>query len=442
MQQMRFSYKTLDELKADLERFDLDLPIAADFSVLQEPVSVGKKTIPNRLGIQPMEGCDALEDGSPGELTFRRYQRFARGGSGLVWFEATAASRAGRGKPSQLYIHENNVENFAKLVDDTRRAGLEANGKAPYLVLQLTHAGRYGDGKVIAVHEPELDRRAGVDPDKPVITDEELQALEDDFVAAARLAQQAGFDAVDIKACHRYLISELLGAHNRSGFYGGGYENRTRWLKNVIAKIKDAGIDIEVTTRLNAYDAIAYPYGWGSDSTGGINLAEPKRLVQELVGLGLNMINITIATPYLTPHLSRPYDQPGRKGYPQPEHPLVGVARILNIVKEMQQTVPDCVIVGTGFSWLRQFAPYVAAGMVNEGWAAICGFGRGGFAYPDFANDIFTAGAMSPRKVCITCSKCSELKGAAWLTGCVVRDAEVYAPIYQEFCKAMGGNGK
>lgn len=439
MQQMRFYYKTLQDFTADLEKFDLDVPVDTDLSVLQTPVLVGTKTIPNRLSIQPMEGCDALEDGSPGELTFRRYERFARGGAGLIWFEATAASAAGRGKPSQLYLHDDNVDNFARLVEQTRQAGVENTGKAPYLVLQLTHAGRYGDGKIIAVHEPELDRRAGVDPQKPVITDDELRNLEDDFVKATRLALAAGFDAVDIKACHRYLISELLGAHNRPGEYGGGYENRTRWLKNVITKIKDAKIDIEITTRLNAYDAIPHPYGWGSDSEGGIDLAEPKRLVQELVDLGLNMINITIATPYLTPHLSRPYDQPGRNGYPQPEHPLIGVARIMNVVKEIQKTVPGCTIVGTGFSWLRQIAPYVAAGMVNEGCASICGFGRGGFAYPDFAKDIFTTGEMSPKKVCISCSKCSELKGAAWLTGCVVRDSEVYAPIYQRFLKETAG---
>ena len=112
-------------------------------------------------------------------------------------------------------------------------------------MLQITHAGRYGDGKVIAVHEPEIDKKSGVDPDKPVITDEELKALEDDFVEAARLAAEAGFDAVDIKACHRYLISELLGAHNRPGEYGGSYENRTRWLK-CYYQVKAAGIDIEM----------------------------------------------------------------------------------------------------------------------------------------------------------------------------------------------------
>lgn len=435
MEKLKFDYKTLEDFTADLDKYNLELPLESDVSLLKQPVQVGNKTIPNRLSVQPMEGCDAKPDGSPGELTYRRYQRFASGGAGLIWFEATAASAAGRGKPTQLYIHKDNVAEFKKLADATRQAGLDANGAAPYLVLQITHAGRYGDGKVIAVHEPEIDKKSGVDPDKPVITDEELKALEDDFVEAARLAAEAGFDAVDIKACHRYLISELLGAHNRPGEYGGSYENRTRWLKNVITKIKAAGIDIEITTRLNVYDAIPYPYGWGCDENGNPDLTEPKRFVQELVDLGLNMINVTAATPYITPHMSRPYDQAGLKGYPQPEHPLIGVHRMLSLVKEIQQTVPECVIVGTGFSWLRQFAPLVSAGMVKEGWAAICGFGREAFAYPDFANDIFASGEMNPRKVCISCSKCSELKGEARLTGCVVRDTEIYVPVYQEFLK-------
>lgn len=439
MDHKKFNYKTLADFQKDLDKYKLELPLDKDVSVLKKPVTVGKKAIANRLSIQPMEGCDALEDGSPGELTFRRYTRFAEGGAGLIWFEATAVNEDGRGQPTQLYIHQDNVDKFAELVRQTRQAGIEANNTAPYLVLQLTHAGRYGRNKVIAVHEQELDDRVGVAPNKPVISDEALAELEDDYVRAAHLAAKAGFDAVDVKACHRYLINELLGAHTRQGLYGGSYENRTRFIRNVIKKIKAAGIDIEVTIRLNTFDAIKYPYGWGTDKDGQIDLTEPKRFVQELSDLGLSMINVTAATPYLTPHLSRPYDQPGFKGYPAPEHPLVGVCRMLNLVKEIQQTVPDCVIVGTGFSWLRQFAPYVAAGIVKSSWAAICGFGRGGFAYPDFANDIFRHSEMLANKVCVSCSKCSELKGASRLSGCVVRDAKVYAPHYQALLKDRKG---
>lgn len=435
MEKFRFNYKTLADLEADLAKLELTLPIEEDLSVLNEPIQLGDKTIPNRLSVQPMEGCDAEVDGSPGKLTYRRYERFARGGSGLIWFEAVAVSEAGRGKDTQLYINKDTVDNFKDLADHTRKAGLDANGVEPYLVLQITHAGRYGEWKNVAIHDPELDAKSGVDPDKPVITDEELISLEDDFVAAARLAAQAGFDAVDVKACHRYLFSELLGAHNRDGLYGGSYENRTRILKNIIRKIKEAKIPIEVTTRLNSWDGIALPYGWASDENGEPDLTDTKRLVKELRDLGVRMINITGATPYLTPHFSRPYDLPGRTGYESPEHQLISVTRLITLAKELKETVPDMIIIGTGYSWLRQFAPQVAAGVVKSGWATICGFGREAFAYPDFANDIFNTGEMSSKKVCISCSKCSELKGAGLISGCVVRDAKVYVPPYQELIK-------
>lgn len=438
VEKLKFDYKSLADLEADLEKFNLKLPIEEDVSILKEPINVGRRDLPNRIAIQPMEGCDALADGSPGELTFRRYERFASGGAGLIWFEAVAVSDQARGIDTQMYLNKDTVGNFGKLVEATRQAALDNNGVDPYLVIQLTHAGRYGRNKIIAIHEEEIDRRSKVDPDKPVITDEELQALEDDFVAAAKLAKQAGFDAVDIKHCHRYLLSELLGAHNRPGIYGGSYENRTRFIKNVITKIQAAKIDIDITMRLNSYDAIKLPYGWGCDENGEPDLTEPKRLVKELYEMGIKMTNLSGSTPYLDPHLSRPYDQPSKNGYIPPEHPLIGVHRLLSVVKEIQDAVPEMVIVGTGYSWLRQFAPQVGAGIVKEKWAQVIGFGRAGFAYPDLANDIINQGEMLRNKVCISCSKCSDLKGNARLTGCVVRDNKVYVPPYLELMKDLG----
>ncbi len=437
MEKFKFNYRTVTDLEKDIAKYKLELPWQQDLQSLKEPISVGAGVVPNRLAIHPMEGCDSQIDGSPSELTTRRYIRFAQGGSGLIWFEAVAVSEEGRGKSNQLYINDHTVESFRILVEKTRQAALETNGIDPYLVLQLTHAGRYGDNKIIGVHEEELDRRAKVDPSKPVVTDAQLAKLEDDLVKGAKLAQQAGFNAVDIKSCHRYLTNEILGAHDRTGLYGGSYENRTRLIKNVIQKIKAEKIAIEITVRINSYDAVKYPYGWGTDKDGNIDLAEPKKLVQELGDLGINMINITASTPYLAPHLSRPYDQPTKLGYIAPEHPLLGVDRLIHLAKAMQQTVPDVVIVGTGYSWLRQFAPYIAAGVVNAGWAKIVGFGRQAFAYPDFARDIIKENKMATKRVCVSCSKCSELKAKARLTGCVVRDNQVYIPPYLELMKEM-----
>lgn len=433
---MRFSYKTLQELEADLQRSGLDLPLSTDLSVLGEAIPVGNKLIPNRLATHPMEGCDGLANGAPGELTYRRYERFAKGGAGLIWLEAVAVNSSGRSNPGQLLLTSENLQKFRQLTDQIRTWSQAANGYAPYLILQLIHSGRFGINKQIVAHSPILDHKVGLEPDFPVMSDVELDNLAQDYLNSARLGAAAGFDAVDVKGCHRYLLSELLGAHERLGRYGGAYENRTRFFKNVLTAIKQE-VDIALAIRINAYDAIPYPYGWGSDERGEPDLREPLRFVGELEGLGVQIFNVTASTPYLTPHLSRPYDQPGRFGYVPPERPLVGVTRLLGLARTIQEQVPNSVVVGTGFSWLRHLAPYVGAGMVDRGWITVVGFGRGSFAYPDFARDILLEGEMKRNKVCITCSKCAELKAKALPAGCVIRDPEVYIPIYRDLERAL-----
>ena len=428
---MKFNYKTFDELQRDIQRLGLSIPFGEDLSCLRTEIKANRGIIPNRLATQPMEGCDGLDDGSPGELTFRRYERFAAGGAGLIWLEAVAVTPLGRSNAHQVMITEENVDRCRELVDRIRTVAQETHGHNPYIVIQLTHSGRFGVNKKIVSHYDVLDKKAGLPADFPVMTDEELDELAELYIKAAHLSYKAGFDCVDVKACHRYLLSELLASHLRDGKYGGSYENRTRFFKDVIGTIKNE-VDIDLAVRINAYDAIAYPYGWGTDSEGNPALEEPKRFVQELENLGVGLFNITASTPYLLPHITRPYDQAGKFGYEPPEHQLVGVARLLNLAREIQRHIPDSVVVGTGYSWLRHFAPQVAAGVVEQGWAKVIGFGRTAFAYPDFARDILTKGEMDRSKACITCTKCAELKGAGKITGCVVRDPEIYVTPYRE----------
>ena len=90
----RFRFKTLDDIRARVNELGLDLEFDQDLSPLAQPIEVDGRTIPNRLIVHPMEGCDGERDGRPGELTIRRYERFARGGAGLLWFEATAIEHA------------------------------------------------------------------------------------------------------------------------------------------------------------------------------------------------------------------------------------------------------------------------------------------------------------------------------------------------------------
>ena len=434
MEHQKFNYRSLDELKEDIIRSGLELPVSEQLDILKTPLSYNGKTLRNRLVIHPMEGCDGTTDGAPDELTFRRYERFGASGAGLLWVEACSVNNEGRANRRQLYLNRNNLPAYKRLYDHMMSSAQTDSGDSnkPYTILQLTHAGRYSKPTpeapaiVTVAANPYLDPSSN--PKRHLITDDELEHLEDKYVDTALLAKKAGFDAVDVKACHRYLISELLSAHTREGRYGGSFENRVRFLLNIIDKLK-THVDIDITLRINAYDAIPYPYGWGTDENGSPALDEPRRLMQLLWNKGIRLTNITTGNPYYNPHIGRPSDI---GPYLAPEHPVESAARMLNIIRELKTSVPGMTIVGTGFSWFREYGANIAAACIEQGWMDLAGFGRQSFAYPDFARDIVANGMMNRNKCCIACTKCTELMRFGGQAGCVVRDSKVYLPRWRE----------
>ena len=437
----RFAYRNLDQLKQAIDQLGFDLPTTNDCGILAEGVSFGRLTVPNRFVAQPMEGCDATVEGHPTELTTRKYRRFAAGGIGMLWWEACATVPEGKANPHQLSLTPQTASAWEDMLRQVHEAAAAAGQKRPICVLQMTHSGRYsrpvaGAEPIIAHRSPILDPKHNLPADYPLVTDEYLEDLQQRFVEMATLAAQVGFDAVDIKSCHRYLISELLASFTREDSrYGGSYENRTRLLRETARKVIDAvGDRVEVTARLNAYDAIEYPYGWGV-SAGDVltpDLAEPIRLIGELKDLGFAGINITIGNPYFNPHVNRPADWMIAHWPEKPEHPLLGVNRIVQVVREIQQAHPGFPVIGSGYSWLRQYTPAFAAAAVQNGWASLIGLGRGSLAYPDFPRDLFETGRMDRHKVCVACSSCTQMMRDGQISGCLIRDAETYGPIYKE----------
>ncbi|MDO8683718.1 MAG: FAD-dependent oxidoreductase [Armatimonadota bacterium] len=438
----RFGPRSMDELRAAIRELGLDLRAEDDVSILAQSVTVADKIIPNSMAVQPMEGCDGLANGAPDELTFRRYMRFGGGGAGLLWFEACAVAPEGRANPRQLWLHAGTKDAFARLLEESRKAAADSMGKNhhPFAVLQLTHSGRYSrpvsaPAPMIAHHDAYLDPDRGIPADYPLVSDDYLETLEDKYIEAARLAFEVGFDAVDVKACHRYLMNEILAAHTREGKYGGSYENRTRLIKNIIGKIyAECGRDKIVTCRLGIHDSHPYPYGWGMDKDNPTeaNLEEPKRLVKELHEMGLSLINITMGNPYFNPHVNRPYDRPIEGMKIPDENPLAGVARLVGLTRRIQKHVPDIVVIGSGYSWLRNLWPHVAAANIKDGAMRIAGLGRQAFAYPGFAKEIVKTGKLELRHTCITCSSCTQIMRDGGKSGCVPFDKDVYGPIYRE----------
>ena len=440
-QHEKFNFKSLDEVRAKAAELGVNLPLSDDLSPLFAPKKVGSKVAPNSMAVLPMEGCDSNTDGSPSELVERRYLRFAGGGAGLLWWEACAVVPEGRANELQMMLPASNRSKFEALLKKTNAEAADRNGAdhKPVNILQLTHSGRYcrPEGHIgrplVPQHDPILDKFHN----EIIVTDEYLDALTERYVQSALLAKEVGFDGVDIKSCHRYLLSELLASHTREGKYGGSFENRTRFLRQTIQAVRKAvGDDFIVASRFNVFDAHPYPYGFGCDKDDmwKYDPTEPMALVRMMVENGVDLLSNSGGNPYhIYPQVTRPFDQ-SSYGIPTPgEHPLESMERLFGFTRDIQKAAGDIPVVGNGYTWLRQFAPNAGAANLADGSCAFMGLGRSSFAYPDAPRDLITTGRMQPGKCCITCSKCTQIMRDHGTTGCVIRDAELYMPLYKEF---------
>jgi len=440
----KFNFKTKEELKNKISKLGLTIALEDDLSLLKDRVKVGKKYAPNAFAVLPMEGCDSNSDGSPSELVRRRYIRFAEGGAGLLWWEANAVVEEGKANPLQMMLTKDNIQDFKLLLEETNDRASKVNGPdhRPINILQLTHSGRYSRPHghkalpIIAQHDPILDPRVGIDASYPVATDEYLESLVEKYVQSALLAQEAGFDGVDVKACHRYLLSELLASHTRDGKYGGSFENRSRLLIDIIKAIRKAVDDsFIVASRFNVFDAHPYPYGFGCDQEElwKFDEREPLELIRLMCQAGVDLLSNSAGNPYyIYPQITRPFDL-SSMGIPVPdEHPLVSTQRLFEFSKKVQKAAGDIPVVGNGYTWLREYIPYVGAYNLKEGACKFVGLGRSSFAYPEAPRHVLTKGYMEPDKCCTTCSNCTQIMRDHGKTGCVIKDKDTYLPLFKK----------
>ncbi len=401
-------------------------------NILATPSQIHNIGINNRIVFQPMEGCDGTFFGAVDELTRRRYLRFAKGAPGIVWFEATAVCNEGRANPRQLYINEETVDSFKALVREIKEKSLEINGFEPVIIIQLTHSGRYskpnGTPEPIVAYRNELWEKGKEDQPFTVASDDYLKSIPSMYAKAAKLAVEAGFDGIDVKCCHGYLFNEFLSAYDRAGEFGGSFKNRTRLYFDCIDSVMESvGESVFVTTRLNSCDCFPYPYGFGVNENNKIDMTETKMIINKLAEKGIELVNLTIGNPYLIPHINRPYD------LNSPEDGNIGMKRVYDVTKEICEAFPDMKVVVSALTYEGENAVAYAEKLLNEGIGEFAGFGRMTFAYPTFYKDYLETGTLDKKKVCVKCSKCSELMRAGTVSGCVVRDNGTYMPYYQKY---------
>jgi succinate dehydrogenase/fumarate reductase flavoprotein subunit/2,4-dienoyl-CoA reductase-like NADH-dependent reductase (Old Yellow Enzyme family) len=424
----KFRYKSATDLKTNAEELAIELPWSDSIDPLFQPILIRNVVVPNRLTVQPMEGFDCDAMGTPGPLAFRRYGRYAAGGNGMIWFEACSVSPDGRSNPHQMMITSDNVHQYKRLTEHIRSTAQKSFGVdfKPYLVLQLTHSGRYSkpdkdfQPKFFS-NNPILAGVANNNPDQ-FYTDSEIDEIKEAYIEGIKLAEQAGFDAVDIKACHGYLLHEMLYAYDRvDSRYGGSFENRTQFLREVL----NTPSEITKAFRLSAFDLIPHPFGFGMNMDGSldIELSEVKRLISEFSSI-VPLWNISAGIPRYNAFVGRPFDRGVFNAPPPEEHPIIGINRLIDITSELQQEFPDLQFVGTGYSWLRQYFPNVGAGVLAQNKASFIGVGRSSFAYPDAPRDLMEKGYLDAKKVCVSCSKCTEFMRLGVPTGCAIRDEQ------------------
>ncbi len=448
------SLKNSEAFLAHLRHSSIELPFdetvaTGDDSPLGQSLHVHGHRIGNRFSILPMEGWDGTVDGKPTELTRRRWRNFGLSGAKLIWGgEAVAVRRDGRANPNQLMINEDNVGDINNLRELLVAAHAEKYDSTDDLMvgIQLTHSGRYARPNEKKKPEPRvpqrnrvLDRRVGVTDDAAILSDDELSRLIDDFIVAAVAAERAGFAFVDIKHCHGYLGHELLAAVDRPGRYGGSFENRTRFLRDIVAGIRGATTGLNIGVRLSVFDFV--PYCPGDDRIGipepdsethkifgatcdgaSIDLTEPSRLIEQMHELGIRMVCTTAGSPYYNPHIQRPAFFPPSDGYQPPEDPLIGVARQIAAVAMLKQQHPEMLFIGSGYTYLQDYLPNVGQAVISQNMADSIGLGRMVLSYPELPADVIAGNDWQRKKVCRTFSDCTTAPRVGLVSGCYPLD--------------------
>ena len=434
-------------------------------SPLTQPLDLGGIRLGNRFAIHPMEGWDGTAEGRPTDLTRRRWRNFGASGAKLVWgCEAVAVTHDGRANPNQLLFGPHAAADLARLRESLVEAHRASAGSDEGLLvgLQLTHSGRFSRPNSQARPEPRilyrhplLDARLGIPGDFAVLTDSEIRRIVEEFHGAARTAQRSGFDFIDVKHCHGYLGHEFLSAHTREGDYGGSFENRTRFLREVVEGVRAVAPGLQIGVRLSAFDTVPFypnpaatasgrpatgapepsegllPYRWGFglDPWNPLaeDLGETALFLSLCRKLGIRLISVSAGSPYYNPHVQRPALYPPSDGYMPPEDPLFAVERQMRATRVLKSQFPELVMVGAGYTYLQQFLPNVAQAAVREGWVDSVGLGRMVLSYPRLPLDVLSGHEFRRRFVCRTFSDCTTAPRNGLPSGCYPLD-----PFYRE----------
>ena len=277
-------------------------------SALFQPFKLKDITLRNRIAVPPMCTYSA-NDGLINEWHQVHYASLARGGAGLVIVEATAVASEGRITPHCTGIwNDEQAQAFAKVAKSIKNAGSVPG-------IQIAHAGRKASANIPWEgddHIPAGDSRgwqtiapsaeafgANLSKQPQEMTLEDIARVRDDFVAAARRALEAGFEWLELHFAHGYLAQSFFSAHSnkRNDQYGGSFDNRSRFLLETLAAVRDVWPQhLPLTARFGVIEF---------DGRDEETLQESIELTRRFKAAGLDMLSVSIG--FSTPAANVPW---------------------------------------------------------------------------------------------------------------------------------------
>jgi 2,4-dienoyl-CoA reductase (NADPH2) len=264
------------------------------------PLRVGPLELPNRLVMAPVKTAFGSKDGRVSERLVSYFRRRAEGGVGLIVSEPLYVDRRGREHPKQIGADsDDKLDGLRRLSDAVHRGGAK-------VFAHLNHGGRAANPKASG-SAPEAPSRVvcpstGCVPE--ALTKERIEELVRSFADAARRAEQAGFDGVELQFGLGYLVSQFLSpaTNLRTDEYGGDFEGRTRFAREVFAAVRGAvGEKLSIGVRISGSEKAAK----------GLEIEDARRLARHLAVWGVDLIHVASGSacespPWYFQHMALP----------------------------------------------------------------------------------------------------------------------------------------
>ena len=399
--------------------------MGAEENLLLTPVTIGGKTVPNRMAVGSMECNDADDEGSPSEATYARYEKYFEGGSGFIALEAITCQRDSVSSLHQLSLLPQNAKPLEKFVSH-----LKSINKDNVFIFQLTHSGEVGHPALSAPLRVTKEPLYGFEYAR-MIEEGEIDVIVGQLVEGAKIAHAAGADGVDIKLCTGYLGSQVLRPFNSGDWkYGGSWEKRRQFaydlIEGIVKEVNDPGF--LVGSKVTMYEGFPGGQGCAGPDTALMDLTEPLDLVKGLEERGASYIIQAAGAPRHTEDLCKP----------DRAKPYIGYLNFY-FQKALRDALrPETKVIGTCYSLYRDGSLKTFPGVkpenntlkfwgnknIRDGVVDIVSLGRQSLADPSVPKKMLE-GNESDIKWCTGCDNCTVFLISQNGGGCAVYNREL-----------------